>query len=58
MLSITYITVIIEITSDSRYNSCSANEESWSDPGDNMEFIYSPYNLGSLVVAKLEGYPW
>ena len=40
------------------YNSCSAPEEVLSDLGDSQEFIESPFIPGSLVWAKMDGYPW
>lgn len=40
------------------YSSCAAPEEVWSDLGDSQEFIESPFIPGSLVWAKMSGYPW
>ena len=40
------------------YNSCLAPEEVWSDLGDSQEFVESPFIPGSLVWAKMDGYPW
>ena len=48
-------TVII----DPERRSCSAAEEHWSeDMGDSQEYVESPFIPGSLVWAKMDGYPW
>ncbi len=43
---------------DPEYNRCSAPEEEWSDLKDSQEFVESMFVPGSIVWAKLEGYPW
>ena len=43
---------------DADHNVCSAPEEAWSDAGDEQEYVECPYVPGSLVWAKMEGYPW
>ena len=43
---------------DSEHAQCSTLEEVWSDLGDSQEFVESPYVPGSLVWAKMDGYPW
>ena len=40
------------------YSSCLAPEEQWSEPEDSQEFVESPYVPGSIVWAKMDGYPW
>lgn len=43
---------------DSRYSSCDVDEEVWSNLDSNEVYVYSPYVPGSVLLAKLEGYPW
>ena len=43
---------------DSQHNSCSAPEEEYSDLEDSQEFIESIFIPGSIVWAKIDGYPW
>ena len=49
---------ICSMNTDPDHNSCSAEEEQWSDLGDSQEFVESPYIPGSLVWSKMDGYPW
>lgn len=49
---------VCSMNSDPDHNSCSAEEERWSDPGDSQEFVESPYIPGSIVWSKMDGYPW
>ena len=46
------------MNADPNHNSCSAEEEQWSDLGDSQEFVESPYIPGSVVWSKMDGYPW
>ena len=46
------------MNSDENYSSCCAPEEQWSDFGDSQEFVESPFVPGSIVWAKMDGYPW
>lgn len=43
---------------DTEHTTCEAPEEVWSDLGDSQEFVESPFIPGSLVWAKMDGYPW
>jgi len=43
---------------DEQYNSCSAPEEDSSTLSDSQEFVYTSYAPGTLVWAKVTGYPW
>ena len=38
--------------------SCSTAEEEWAEFADSQEFVESPFIPGSVVWAKMEGYPW
>lgn len=49
---------LCSMNSDENYNSCSAPEEHWSDLGESQEFVESPFVPGSVVWAKMDGYPW
>lgn len=49
---------VCSMNTDPDRNSCSAEEERWSDLGDSQEFVESPFIPGSLVWSKMEGYPW
>jgi hypothetical protein len=49
---------VCSMNTDADRNSCSAEEERWSDLGDSQEFVESPFIPGSLVWSKMEGYPW
>lgn len=50
---------VCSMNSDPDHNNCSAEEERWSDElGDSQEFVESPYIPGSIVWAKMDGYPW
>lgn len=49
---------VCSMNTDPDHNSCSAEEERWSDLGDSQEFVESPFIPGSLVWSKMEGYPW
>lgn len=49
---------ITSIYADPQYNSCSVEEEVWSDLGEGLEFVYSQFIPGSIVWAKMECYPW
>lgn len=49
---------VCSMNTDPDHNSCSAEEERWSDPGDSQEFVESPYIPGSIVWSKMDGYPW
>ena len=49
---------VCSMNTDPDHNSCSAEEERWSDLGDSQEFVESPFTPGSLVWSKMEGYPW
>ena len=46
------------MNADPNHNTCSAEEEQWSDLGDSQEFVESPYIPGSVVWSKMDGYPW
>lgn len=48
------------MNTDPTCNSCSAPEEQWSDMelGDSQEFVESPFIPGSVVWARIDGYPW
>ena len=43
---------------DSGRAQCDTPEEVWSDLGESQEFVESPFIPGSLVWAKMDGYPW
>jgi hypothetical protein len=43
-----------DIASDKKYNSCSATEEAY----DESEHIYTKFTEGSVVWARMVGYPW
>uniref|UniRef100_A0A1X7U7J3 CW-type domain-containing protein n=1 Tax=Amphimedon queenslandica TaxID=400682 RepID=A0A1X7U7J3_AMPQE len=47
-----------DMNKDSKYNSCIIEEEKWSSLDTDEVYVYSPYTPGSLLLAKLEGYPW
>lgn len=49
---------VCSMNTDPDHNSCSAEEEQWSDLGDSQEFVESPFIPGSLVWSKMDGYPW
>lgn len=49
---------VCSMNTDPDHNSCSAEEERWSDLGDSQEFVESPFIPGSLVWSKMDGYPW
>ena len=49
---------VCSMNTDPDHNSCSAEEEQWSDLGDSQEFVESPYIAGSIVWSKMDGYPW
>ena len=47
------------LNTDPEHNSCSAPEEDWNEcVGENQEYVESPFVPGSIVWAKMEGYPW
>ncbi len=43
---------------DPGHAQCDTPEEGWSDLGESQEFVESPFIPGSLVWAKMDGYPW
>ncbi len=46
------------MNADPEHNSCSALEEDWNNLEENQEYVESIFVPGSIVWAKLEGYPW
>lgn len=52
------ISCVFFYCTDPAYSSCLAPEEQWSEPEDSQEFVESPYVPGSIVWAKMDGYPW
>jgi hypothetical protein len=45
-------------THDPDYNDCSAPSEEVRELGDEVEFVEADFIPGSIVWAKMEGYPW
>jgi hypothetical protein len=43
------------VNTDEAYNSCKKAEQSWDEEED---YVFSGYTEGSLVWAKMLGYPW
>lgn len=46
-----------EMNDDSDYNKCSLPEVDWSDETEKEDYVYTKYNLGSIVWAKMASYP-
>ncbi|XP_071805779.1 uncharacterized protein [Asterias amurensis] len=45
---------VCEKNSDPVYNSCDKSEEDWHY----LEFVFTKFTEGSIVWAKMQGYPW
>ncbi|ELU07127.1 hypothetical protein CAPTEDRAFT_189024, partial [Capitella teleta] len=43
---------------DEAYNSCEKAEQPYNDEAHKVDYIYTAYTEGSLVWAKMAGYPW
>jgi len=46
-----------EMNDDSEYNKCSFPEVDWSEETEKEDYVYTKYNLGSIVWAKMASYP-
>lgn len=46
------------MNTDAEHNKCSATEEEWNDLEESQEFVESVFVPGSIVWAKMYGYPW
>lgn len=49
---------VCSMNKDEAFNSCKSQEEDVGELRHSQEFIYSPFVLGSVVWAKMSGYPW
>jgi hypothetical protein len=44
-------------STDGNFNSCDTPEQSW-DKENEDNFVYAEFTEGSIVWAKMDGYPW
>lgn len=51
-------TIVSNICTDQQFNSCAVPEEDSSDLSDSQEYVYASYAPGTIVWAKVTGYPW
>ncbi|XP_070560796.1 zinc finger CW-type PWWP domain protein 1-like isoform X2 [Ptychodera flava] len=46
------------MNADERYNSCMVPQQKIEEPDEDHEFVFTRYNIGSLVWARMQGFPW